>query len=191
MGCHYIDLVFWSLDLTYPETVEATAAGGPNPETAPKDLKVKWTFPARRELPPLSLTWYDGSLIPRRVLEVNPNPFAWNAGVLFIGDRGTMFANYDEYQLFPKERFADFAPPPQTIPASSGHHAEWISACKTGEPTSCRFEYSGPLTETVLLGNVAFRSGCKIAWDPKRLRARNAPETERYLCRENRAGWRL
>ena len=80
---------------------------------------------------------------------------------------------------------------PQTIPPSIGHAREWLEACKTGGSTTCGFGYSGPLTETVLLGNVAYRAGEKFQWDAKNLKATNCPEADHFIHREYRSGWAL
>ena len=112
-------------------------------------------------------------------------------GSLFIGDKGMLLSNYSKYVLLPEKDFAGFVPPPKTIPDSLGHHQEWIHACKTGAPTTCHFGYSGPLTEANHLGNVAYRSGKKIQWDAKAMKIPNAPDAERFLKREYRAGWKL
>lgn len=186
MGCHYIDLVFWSLKLHSPTTCEAF---GPelHPETAPLGLKVVWDFPARDDLPAVKMSWRDGDQTPSEVRGVKVP----GAGIMFVGDKGMMFADYDGYHLYPEEKFKDFQPPTPSIPNSIGHHQEWIQACKTGSPTTCHFGYAGPLTETVLLGNVAYRSGKKIEWDAENMRIPNAPEAEKLLRREYRSGWTL
>jgi hypothetical protein len=93
--------------------------------------------------------------------------------------------------LFPKEKFADFKPPEHTIPKSIGHHAEWIKACKDGSPTTCNFDYSGALTETVLLGNVAYRTGEAIDWDAKNLKVTNSAVAQQLIHKEYRNGWVL
>ena len=69
--------------------------------------------------------------------------------------------------------------------------AEWIAACKTGSPTSCHFGYSGPISEVVMLGNVAYRVGRKIQWDPVNLKVTDCPEANEYIRREYRPGWTL
>ncbi len=153
MGCHYMDLPFWALDLRHPVSCQAE---GPevHPETCPLGLIVKYKFPQRGDLPPVDLTWYDGDKTPREVAgERVPG-----SGVMFIGSEGNLFSTYTSYKLFPKEKFSDFTPPEESIPDSIGHHAEWIKACKDGSPTLCNFDYSGALSEAVLLGNVAYRS---------------------------------
>lgn len=111
--------------------------------------------------------------------------------MLFKGDDGMLLANYRSHQLLPAEKFKDFKRPEPSIPKSLGHHREWIHACKTGEPTTCNFDYSGMLIEHNLLGNVAYRVGKKLQWDPKNLKATNCPEADQYIQRKYREGWTL
>lgn len=186
MACHFMDLPFWALKLRYPTSVEAE---GPevHPETCPLGLKVKYEFPARGELVGLNLTWYDGNKIPQKV----DGERVPGAGVMFIGTEGKMFADYNTYKLFPTDKFENYTPPQKWIPTSIGHHAEWIKACKEGTPTTCNFDYSGPLTETVLLGNVAYRLGKKIEWDAEKLTATNAPEADKLVRKTYREGWEV
>jgi predicted dehydrogenase len=188
MACHYMDLPFWALGLSHPVSVEAE--GPPvHAETCPLWLIVRYEFPARGDQPPVKVTWYDGGKRPDRLKDEGMP--RWGDGVLFVGEKGTMLADYNRYRLFPEESFKDFQPPEQTIPRSIGHHAEWIKACKTGSPTLCNFSYSGPLTESVLLGTVAYRSGQKLTWDSSAFKVTNHPEAERFLKREYRKGWTL
>jgi len=102
-----------------------------------------------------------------------------------------MYANYGSYRLFPQEKFADFQPPEKTIPPSIGHHNEWIKACKDGSPTTCNFDYSGAVTETVLLGCVAYRLGKRIEWDGDKMKSPNCPEADQYVQKTYRKGWEL
>jgi len=186
-GCHYMDLLFWALRLRHPTTVEAE--GSPlHAESTPLLLTVRYRFPARGELPPLNLTWYNGGT-HREMLRGKKLP-DWGV-VLFVGEEGMLLANYTKWALFPESKFADFKPPEPTIPDSIGHHREWVDACKTGKSTTCNFGYSGPLTEAVLLGNVAYRSQRKIEWDPVELKSTNCPEASQYTRREYRKGWTL
>jgi hypothetical protein len=158
-----------------------------HPETCPLGLTVKYQYPQRGSLPPVELTWYDGNMTPREVAgERVPG-----SGVMFVGSEGKMFADYSKYRLFPTDKFADFQPPPPTIPDSIGHHEEWIKACKDGSPTLCNFDYSGALTEAVLLGNVAYRTGQKLQWDAEKLKATNCPEADQYIRKQYRAGWEV
>jgi hypothetical protein len=100
-----------------------------------------------------------------------------------------IFCDYDHRKLLPEEKFAGFQAPAPTIPDSIGHYAEWIKACKTGSPTTCNFDYAGALTETVHLGNIAYRTGKKIEWDAANLQVTNAPEAMRFVRRKYRKGW--
>ena len=115
----------------------------------------------------------------------------WGIGVLFVGEKGQLVADYGKRVLLPKEKYADFKPPEPWIAPSAGHHREWILGCKTGSPTLCNFDYSGALIEHNLLGNVAFRVGQKLTWDAENLKATNCPEAEKYIRKEYRKGWEI
>lgn len=188
MACHYMDLPFWALKLGHATRCEAE---GPavNPEMCPMGLKVMYDFPARESMPACKLTWYDGNMIPKRV---GGKPVK-AAGVMFIGTEGMMFADYGSYKLFrnDKAKAKDFQLTVPEIPKSIGHHAEWIKACKDGSPTTCDFSYSGVLSEAVLLGNVAFRTGKALEWDSANLKATNCPEADAFVSKEYRSGWEV
>ncbi len=185
MACHYMDLPFWALGLRHPETIQAQRSPL-HPETCPLGLQVEYHYPARGNQPPVKLIWYDGNRIPKTLFG-HKMP---GAGVMFVGKEGQMYANYSTYRLFPEEKFRGFEPPPRTIPRSMGHHREWIHACKTGASTTCHFGYAGPLTEAVLLGVVAFRSGQKLRWNHQEFTTGN-DQADRMLHKEYRSGWKL
>lgn len=186
--CHHMDLSHWALDLRYPLSVEAE--GPPVDEVeVPVWLIAKFNYPARGAKPPVTLTWYQGGKrpsFPECSKEIWPDD-----GTLFIGDKGKLQSSYGKHRLLPEKDFVGFVPPKPTIPRSIGHHEEWIQACKTGGPTTCNFDYAGALTEAGLLGNVAYRVGKKIEWDPKTLRAKNCPEAEQFIQHHYRAGWKI
>jgi predicted dehydrogenase len=187
-GCHYMDLPFWALQLRHPTTVEAE--GPPvHPERTSPGLIIRYEFPARGNLPPVKMTWYDGGKRPPFLAERKVPD--WGAAVLFVGAKGMLIADYGRHQLLPEAQYAGFQRPPQTIPNSIGHHAEWIRACKTGEPTTCNFDYSGTLAEAVLLGNVSYRIGQKLQWDPVQLKAIGCPAADPFIHKKYRAGWKL
>lgn len=187
-GCHYMDLPHWALDLRAPKTVEAQ--GPPvDGESTPLWMIVKYEYPARGEKPPVKLTWYHGGkqpelLTPQQAME-------WKSGVLFIGDRGSLVSDYGRHKLLPETDFQSFVRPEPFIPKSIGHHREWIEAIKSGGATTCNFDYSGALTETVLLGNVAYRVGKKLEWDDASLKATNCPEADQFIQHKYRSGWTL
>ncbi len=188
MACHHMDLPFWALKLRHPTTVAAEGPK-PHPETAAVALIVHYEFPARGELPPVKLTWYDGGKRPKH-FETEKLP-KWGDGNLFVGDKGMLLADYNKHVLLPEDKFKDFARPKPTIPDSIGHYKEWVEACKTGGPTTCHFDYAGALTEAALLGNVSHRLGRPLTWDAAQLRAVNEPEAERFLRKEYRKGWEV
>lgn len=188
MACHHMDLPFWALELGSPTTVSAE---GPevNLETTPAWLIAHYEFAAANGRPPLNLHWYNGGKRPPQFAQ-NLLP-AWGDGTLFVGSKGMLLADYGRYVLLPEQDFSGYTPPAPTIPDSIGHHAEWIQACLSGGPTTCNFDYSGNLSETVLLGCVAYRVGQKIEWDPKHLKALHCKEADPILKPHFRHGWKV
>lgn len=185
--CHYCDLAFWALKLRHPASVEAE--GPVHPESAARWTIAKQEYPARGDLPPVTLNWYNGGPYPAFVKEKKIPQ--WGSAVLFIGSDGMLISDYGRHQLLPEEQFADFKRPEPFVPDSIGHHREWTEACKTGGPTTCNFDYSGALTEAALLCNVALRTGKKLDWDAKNLKAIGCPEADAFIQREYRKGWTL
>jgi predicted dehydrogenase len=188
LGSHWIDLPFWALDLDAPRTVVADGPP-PHPELAPASMSATYQYGPRGDRPAMQLTWYQGELKPA-IWRDGGIP-KWDSGVLFIGSNGMILADYGKHILLPEEKFRDFARPAPTIPDSPGHHREWLHACKTGAPTTCHFDYAGALTEANHLGNVAYRTGRMIEWDPEKLEARGVSEAVRIIRREYRPGWNL
>jgi predicted dehydrogenase len=187
MACHHMDLSHWAFNLRYAESIESQ--GPPlHPEGPPIWQIVDFKYAADGDRPPIHLTWYHGDKKPPELAEKKLPK--WGDGSLFVGDKGMLLADYGNHKLWPEEDFKEFKRPEQKIPKSLGHHREWIKACKEGTPTTCNFEYSGALTETVLLGNVAFKSGKKVSWDPVKGTSGDSA-VDAYLKREYRKGWEL
>ncbi len=190
MGCHVLDSSNWGLKLGSPSSVEMI--GEPRvPETGPKSSTVKFTFPARGEgLPALTLTWYDGGLLPpESVSEGFPLPKG--RGVIFVGSKGKIIVLSEDggqHKMLPEKEFEGFVAPEPKIPKSPGHHEEWIRACKGDGVPGSNFGYGAGLTEIVLLGSVAWRAGKKISWDGT---STGTPEGDAFLKREYRKGWTL
>ena len=190
MACHIMDAAYWALELGWPEYVGAVSSPVSR-ETAPEWSIVTYHFPARGERPPLKLTWYDGGKLPPRPPELEPerNPPQEIGGQYVFGEKGTIMT--DAYckspRIIPEAKMRAFERPPKTIPRSPGHHQEWIDACKGRGRTTTNFDYSGPLTELVLLGNLAIRMGARIEWDPVNLRCTNVPEANEYIRHGYRA----
>ena len=200
IGCHQLDPVFRALKLGYPLSVEACSSNMDEPpavkeETAPKASTVRFEFPAREGFPPLTLTWYDGGLMPQRPPELEEGRrFGEADDNLFIGDKGKMLG----YRLIPEARMKEYGKPPQRIERSPGHHREWLDACKGGKPARANFDWAGPLTEVVLLGNVAlkmerqlYEKGLKLHYDGPNMKVINLPEANKYIRDEYREGWSL
>ncbi len=187
LGSHWIDLPFWALKLDYPRTIEAS---GPPPhvEIAPASMQVDYTYGARGDMPPVNVSWYQGANKPT-IWKENGIP-QWSDGVLFVGETGMVLSDYGRHVLL-RDGVEDPERPDPFIPNSIGHHPEWIQACKTGDPTTCNFEYAGWLTEANHLGNVAYRTGKKLEWDPEAMKATNAPEADKFIKRQYREGWEL
>jgi len=188
LGSHWNDLPFWALKLQAPLTIEAKGPP-PHAEIAPASMQATYEYGSRGELPPVTLTWYQG--VNKPAIWTEGRIPRWDSGVLFVGDKGMLLSDYDKHVLLPEKEFEGFARPQPWIPRSPGQHAEWIAACKSGSATTCNFGYSGWLTEANHLGNVAYRTGKKLEWDAERLTCPNAPEASRFLKREYRAGWQL
>ena len=179
MACHHMDLPYWALKLDHPRTIVAEGPAA-HADITPEWLIVHYDFPARDKRPPVKVSWYNGGKRPTEFSQPGVLP-AWGDGTLFVGKKGMLLADYGRYVLLPEKDFATFMPPNPSLPESIGHHAEWVEACKTRGATTCNFDYSGPLAETVALGNVAYRTGKKLDWDARRLKATNCPEADALL----------
>jgi hypothetical protein len=188
LGSHWNDLPFWALKLQAPLTVEASGMP-PHEEIAPASMSAKYEYGSRGDLPAVTLTWHQGESKPE--IWQNKGIPQWGNGCLFVGAGGMLLADYSKYVLLPEEKFKDAKLPEPTLPRVASHQAEWIAACKGQDKALADFEYSGWLTEANHLGNVAYRTGKKIQWDPAKLQATNAPEASRYIRREYRRGWDL
>ena len=189
LGSHWNDLPFWALKLKAPTSVESSGPP-PHAEIAPASMQCMYQFPARPGMPPVKMTWYQGANKPAPWSEKQIPQ--WDSGVLFVGENGKMLlSDYNKHLLLPEKEFADYKRPLPFIPKSIGHYAEWIHACKTGDPTTCNFEYAGWLTESNHLGNVAYRAGKKLEWDATAMKATNCPDADQFIGREYRKGWKL
>jgi predicted dehydrogenase len=197
MACHLFDAPYSALDLGYPTSVEASSTPVNN-ETAPLASTIHYEFPAKGKRPAVKLTWYDGGIRPPRPKELEDGrPMGnKNGGLLIVGDAGVIMGSDENVQepcLLPASRMKDYKQPAKSIPRSKGQHKEWVEACKANNPSAAlsNFDYSGPLTEVVLLGNLSIRSGQKIVWDAANLKCMNAPEANQFVQTEYRKGWSL
>ncbi len=198
MGCHTANLPYMALDLTAPTTIESENSGF-SKDSFPTWSIIRYAFPARGQQPPVTWTWYDGGAMKpakvyRKLMALIHGEKLAPSGCVMIGEKGTWYSphNYGgTWMLLPKERFQDWTPPDPTLPRSPGHHQEWVRACKGGPRPMSHFGYAGPLTETILLGNIATFAGKQVAWDAAAGKITNCPEADARIRREYRAGWTL
>ena len=197
IGCHAFDPIFRALRLGPPLSVEASSTRV-NQETYPLASIVTYQFPAREEMPPVKLVWYDGGLRPARPEELEEGREMGPTGAMLIGEHGKILSQKMQYRIIPESKATAYGEPPKKLPRSPGHYQEWVAACKGGKPPGSNFDWAGPLAETVLLGNVALRSHLreemtrkKLLWDSPNMRFTNSTEASRFLRREYREGWTL
>jgi len=194
MGCHAMDPVFRALKLGHPVSVQASSTKL-YPETAPLASIVYFDFPARADMPGVRVTWYDGGLTPPRPAELESGRQMGDGfgGIIFYGDDGILMCGGigESPRLIPESRMKAFQMPAKSIARSAGHYLEWTEACKGGKPAGCNFNYAGPLTEVVLLGNIAIRSQEKLIWDAKNMRISNHEAANQYIQEPYHHGWTL
>ena len=200
MGSYSYDTIFRVLKLEVPVSVEASSSDRYD-ETYPLASIIHYDFPARGEMPPVKFTWYDGGLKPSRPEELEENrPFKnekegeEGEGMLFIGDRGKILCTFNggNPELIPQSKMDAYKPPPKTLPRSPGNEREWLDACKGSKvKPGGNFEFEGLVTETLLLGNVAARTGQKLNWDRTNLKVNNSDFVQNQIRPERRAGWEL
>jgi predicted dehydrogenase len=193
-GAHTLDPVVWALKLGHPTSVEATSLDL-NPDIHPIASVVTYQFPARGDLPPVKLTWYEGIRAPRPLeLEDGRRMGHAEGGSLFKGTKGKLVGGVygEDPRLIPESRMKEYRLPPKTIPRVEGsHEQDWVRACKAGKQAGADFGYSGLLTEICLLGNIAKRMDTRIEWDGPNMKVTNLPEANKYVRTTYREGWQL
>ncbi|MHC4443530.1 MAG: Gfo/Idh/MocA family protein [Planctomycetota bacterium] len=198
MGIHNAAMPFMGLRLGLPTSVETVKTSGRNRETYPAWSILRYVFDQPGNLPPLVLHWYDGGKKPSGDL-IGGRKVAKN-GAIMVGEEGTLYSiewTGGRWELLPKDKFRDYKPPVETIPrvpdgGEHPHHAEWIAACKGGRPPLCNFvDFAATLTEVMLLGNLSLRTGQKIEWDGKAMRAKNCPGADEFIRYAYRKGWEI
>ena len=204
MGIHNVDTAYWGLELGAPTSVEikdcSPSLTDPSAkETAPLWAILELRFPARGVLPPVKVTWYDGGKLPPSELFQGEKLISHDGGSLVIGTKGTLFTrtwhggetDADMFVLLPRKSFEGFEPPAPTLTRPASHHQEWVDACLGKGTSLSNFGYASVLTESLLLGNVALRTGRSLEWDHVSMRAAGAPEADQFIKPEFRAGWSL
>ena len=205
MACHTANMAFMALKLGHPSTAEATA-GDVNQETYPSWAHVILNFPARGDMPAVKWNWYEGKKDGKKVLPpeellaklLKKDEKLADSGSILVGDKGILFSPNDYGAQFTLvgEGFENMnLTKPEKLPINGkgdqGMKNEWVEAIRSGKPATAlsNFDYSGMLTEAVLLGNVAIRSGKKLQWDGPNLRCSNSKEADQFIRREYRKGW--
>ncbi len=207
MACHIMDAAFTALKLGYPTSVEACASTYPGEkmftwveykESFPGSSIIHYSFPARGDMPPVKLHWYDGGMLPERSEGLEPGrklEFRDNGGTIFVGEKGKIACGTysDDPIIFPDSRNQAYTKPAPHLPRVQGTHEQnWIDACKGGPPATSNFDYAGPFTEAVVMGNLAVRyPGQKLEWDGPNMRVTNLEEANQYIMPVYREGWSL
>ena len=212
MACHTFHIIVKALELGAPASVNASATvtrvplgkgekpepvwafsrKGVYPETFPHSSVVTWDFPARGSLPAARMHWYDGGLRPPRPAGMDPDKDLGVEGVLFVGEKGTLWSGFSGGPKFlSAAQQKAITPPPKTLPRTAGHYLEWIEAAKGGKPATCNFSFGSRLTEIALLGVIAQRTGKYLEWDADQGRFTNNPDANELLNPPYRAGWKL
>jgi len=201
-----MDAAFWSLKLKYPVSVEASHSYEvptmwtrfENKETYPTAEVVHYQFPAREGMVPVKLHWYDGGILPQRPDDLEPGRKIPESGSIFVGTKGKiMCGTYSENaRIIPETKMRAYVRPAKSIPrienGPGGHEQDWIRACKGGPSASSHFDYSGPFTETVVMGNLAvLNPGKKLEWDGENMKVTNDEEANAYVRPAFREGWSL
>ncbi len=206
MACHTMDGTFWALEPGYPLAVEPVQINGATEEAFPNSSVVKWEFGPRNGRPGFLQYWYDGGLFPPKPGDLPQDVDLPGTGNLYIGTKGTMVIPGDYGQdpkIYKDGQIVEVGKLPEFLPRSPGHMREWVMQCKgeTGVEAAGRkglsevpgaisnFHYAGPMSEAILLGNVAVRLGKRLEYDGPSMRIPNCPEAEEFLTKEYRAGW--
>jgi predicted dehydrogenase len=199
MACHIMDPAFFAMKLDQAKTftVEPVQQEEANDQTYPTNAIVKYTFPARGDMPPVDIYWYENGLMPPRPEDIPADQKLGDEknGSLFIGSNGYITAG--EYggdaRLLPDERMKEYTRPEKTIPRISGanHYRSFAEACKGGAPAASNFDYSGPFTEMVVFGNIAMRMNKALEYDIENRVVTNDSNAAQFLTKEYRPGWEL
>jgi predicted dehydrogenase len=197
IGCHTFDAPFWVLGLGMPSKVEVEREDPPGPGFITMSSLVTYHFPARGNEPAVKLKWYEKG---RDV----PKPKRWEEGKA-LNEEGGMYMEGSKETLYhpgmrpaspriiPSSRLSDLKEDLRKIPrlpgVGSGPIEEWFNAIKGGPIPGSNFEYAAPLTEMVLLGAMAQRSGKTIEWDAENMKVKGQAEFDEWIKEPVRQGW--
>jgi predicted dehydrogenase len=198
IGCHTIDTAFWALDLGSPELVEVEMKDEVNAIHTPNGSIVTFHFPARGNKPPVKLKWYEGPSLPQAPAGFDLGAPGGEGGFIMVGSDGGIFhggMRPDSPQLYPKAKWEAYRASgdkqvPKTLPRTNGIHRDWIDAIRNGTKSCSDFSYSGLLTESILLGTLAIRTGKGVKWNAQKLVIPDNAEAAKLINPEAREGWR-
>lgn len=198
IACHAMDAAFWALDLGFPSRIAAESTGLYR-EAAPKASRIEYDFPAKGSRPAVRVVWRDGGILPPRPPQVGADakwPPSMEGGQLWVGDAGALVAGmYGQNPMLldeKKQAEVTATPLPVKYPRTEGVYKEWIAAAKAGgQPGSNFAGHSGPLTEMVLLGNLAVRLARPIELDPATGAVRSPDVPAELVTPVYRSGWAL
>lgn len=191
MGCYSFDTLFRVLKLKAPVRVEVSSTKVFE-ETFPAASLIHLYFDKRENMAPVTIHWYDGELKPQKPEELGDSELE-QEGMLFVGDRGKIICGFNgrNPRLIPDAAMKNYRKPPKTLPRSEGHDEEWIAACRGNGQPAANFKFAGMVTEAILLGNVALRTGKTIEWDSRNMKVTNDTDANKLLHFEYRDGWTL
>ena len=197
MGAHLMDQPFWALKLGHPTSVQSSSTRFTR-DSYPLAEIVTYQFPARKNMVPVKLTWYDGGLMPPRPADMEEGRQMGDdgGGVLFVGTKGNiMCSTYGKNpRIVPETKMQAYKRPEKSIPRSPGIHEEWVEAIKAGKKSTTDFSYAAALTQMMLLANVAVRAQKDkkiLQWDGEKMEFPNFPEANAFIHKEYRPGWSL
>ena len=198
IGCHTLDTPYWVLGLGAPDSVEVEMNGEVNPIHTPNGSIVTFNFPARNGKPPVRVKWYEGPCLPKAPEGFDLGAPGGEGGLIMVGEKGGIFhpgMRPGSPRLYPEAKWEEYRGSrdkrvPKTIPRIPGIYRDWVNAIRESRKSCSDFSYSGPLTETILLGTLAIRTGKTVTWNAKKMQITGNPEAAKLIHPETRKGWR-
>ncbi len=219
MGCHVLDGVYWALKIEHPTSIEVEYIRGGSDERYPTGSRIRWDVPARGDMPPLKVYWYEGLnqttheeaignlkaargdarnfpplLLDLRKQYPDEELDRGDSGTLYVGEKGVIFTGTygDKMHIVPWEKMKETPQPAKTLPRPKDIFTDFIEACRAGKTeTAASFDYGTRLTEFSILGNLAQHvgEGKKVEWDGPNMKVTNIPELNQWVKRAYRKGW--
>jgi predicted dehydrogenase len=199
IGCHTIDTAYWALDLGAPDRVDVVMKGEPNPIFTPSGSIVSFHFPARNGKPPVTIKWHEGGSKMEIPADMD-GKLSREGGFIMVGEKGGIYhggMRPNSPALYPQARWEDYrANPDQQVPKTlprvkGGLHQDWVNSVKNGTKACSDFSYSAGLTEVILLGTLAIRTGKGFSWNAEKMEISDNPAAAALLKVEARKGWRI